>query len=88
MVDLPDDISVDLFSSVAGDDYDPVPDPAVLVFPTSASEGMQICANIAISDDMALEGDHSFTVNISFTTPDVSQGSPSKADVVITDNDG
>ncbi len=65
-----------------------MPDPAVLVFPTSASEGMQICANINIIDDMALEGDHSFTVNISSTAPDISQGSPSKADVVITDNDG
>ncbi len=65
-----------------------MPDPAVLVFPTSASEGMQICANISIIDDMALEGDHSFTVNISFTTPAVSQSSPSEADIAIADNDG
>ncbi len=80
--------SVDLFSSVASDDYNPVPAPAVLVFPTSASEGMPICANVSINDDMVLEGDHSFTVSISFTTPDVSQSSPSEADIVITDNDG
>ncbi len=88
MVEIADDNSVDLFISVAGDDYDPVPDPAVLVFPTSASQGMQICANITINDDMALEGDHSFTVNISFTMPDVSQGSPSDTDIVIADNEG
>ncbi len=65
-----------------------MPDPPVLVFPTSATEGMQICANIAIIDDMALEGDHSFTINITSTLPDISRGSPSEADVVIADNDG
>ncbi len=79
---------VDFFSSAASDDYNLVPDPLVLVFPTSASEGMQNCANIAIIDDTALESDHSFTINITSTSPDISQGSPSEADVVITDNDG
>ncbi len=64
-----------------------MPDPAVLVFPTSATEGIQICVNFTIIDDMALEGDHSFTVNISSTTPDTSQGLPSEAVVAIADND-
>ncbi len=81
-------VIVDLFSSVAGEDYNLVPSPAVLVFfPTTTTEGVQSCLYFAIIDDTALEGNHSFTVNISSTSPDISRGSPSEADVVIADNE-
>ncbi len=73
--------------SVISEDYILVTDPLVLMFPTSATEGTEICEYITIIDDMALEGDHSFTIYIPSTSPDISQGLPSEADVVIADND-
>ncbi len=87
MVKLTDDVLLLNWFSVAGEDYNLATEPLVLVFHTSATEGTEICENISIIDDMALEGDHSFTINIPSTSPDISQGSPSEADVVIADND-
>ncbi len=63
-------------------------DPAVLVFTSNSSDGTQVCAEIEIIDDAALEGQHNFTVNISSTTPAISLGLPFDAVIVIEDNDG
>ncbi len=48
-------------------DYNAVPIPDPLVFPTNSTEGMELCAMIGIIDDAALEGEHSFSVHIELT---------------------
>ncbi len=55
-------------------DYNAVPIPDPLVFRTSSTEGMVLCAMIGIINDTALEGEHSFTVRITATSPQVSVG--------------
>ncbi len=67
-------------------DYDAVPIPNPLVFPTSSTEGMELCAIIGITDDTALEGEHSFTVHITSTSPEISVGM-AYATVEIQDNE-
>ncbi len=88
MVKLTDDVLLLTCFSVAGEDYSLVPNPVVLMIPTTVIEGMEIFKYITIIEDMALEGDHSFTINILSTSPNISRGSPSKADITIADNDG
>ncbi len=73
---------------MAGEDFSLVPNPVVLTIPTTVIEGVPIFKYFTIIDDMALEGDHSFTISILSTSPNISRGSPSEADVEITDNDG
>ncbi len=60
------------YSAVSGTDYNAVPIPDPLVFPTSSTEGMELCAMIGIIDDTALEGEHSFSVHITSTSPQIS----------------
>ena len=75
-------------SLVAGMDYSSTPVPDPVVFPTNSTEGMELCAEIMITDDSALEGEHNFTVNISSTSPEITLGDPYEATIVIQDNDG
>ncbi len=55
-------------------DYDAVPISEPLVFPSNSTEGMELCAMIGMIDDAALEGEHSFSVHITSTSPQVSIG--------------
>ena len=71
-----------------GMDYDEVPSPDVLVFPTSSTEGMILCSNITIIDDYALEGEHNFTVKISSAFPEISTGIPNETTISLEDNEG
>ncbi len=68
-------------------DYDAVLIPNPLVFPTSSTEGMELCAVIGIIDDAALEGEHGFTVHITSTSPEISNGMALYATIEIQDNE-
>ena len=83
-------LSCDILSIyvVAGMDYNATSVPDPVVFPTNSTEGMELCAEIAITDDSALEGEHNFTVSISPTSPEITLGDPYRATIVIQDNDG
>ena len=60
-----------------------------MTFPTTSVSGDTACAAMAILDDDALEGDHSFTVQLASTTPTgVTIGTDSSTTVTIQDNDG
>ncbi len=74
------------YSAVAGMDYDAIPIPDPLVFPSSSTEGMELCAMIGIIDDTALEGEHSFSVHITSTSPEITVGM-AYATVEIQDNE-
>ena len=72
--------------SVAGSDY--MPGPLQATFPTSSMEGSTSCVDIVILQDMALEGDHSFSVEvISARPPLVMVGTPSEETVTILDDE-
>ena len=62
----------------------------VATFPAGATTSGDLgCANITILEDMVLEGQHSFVVQIADITPDkVNIISPSIGSVFIGDNDG
>ena len=45
--------------------------PLQATFPTSSMEGATSCVNISILQDMVLEGDHSFGVELTSATPSV-----------------
>ena len=71
---------------VAGSDY--VAGPLQATFPISSLEGATSCVNISILQDMVLEGDHSFGVEVSSVTPSVViVGLPSEETVTILDDD-
>ena len=65
-------------------------DSLVASFPAGVTtSGDLTCVNITILEDMVLEGQHSFVVQIADVTPDeVNIISPSIANVFIGDNDG
>ena len=65
-------------------------DSLVASFPAGVTTSGDLgCVNITILDDMVLEGQHSFVVQIADITPDeVNIISPSIANVLIGDNDG
>ena len=71
---------------VAGSDY--VAGPLQATFPTSSMEGATSCVNISILQDMVLEGDHTFGVEVSSVTPSVViVGMPSEETVTILDDE-
>ena len=57
-------------------------------FASGSVNGDIDCINIAILDDSALEGDHSFTVSLNPPAAPVILTTPSSSPVTITDNDG
>ena len=71
-------------------------DPLSVTFPAVSSvSGTTACANVAIIDDAALEGNHSFTVTVSSLElspggvySGLEIGTPSSATINIIDNDG
>ena len=73
-------------STVAGSDY--VAGPLQATFPTSSVEGSTSCVDIGILQDLALESNHSFDVEVILTTPSVVVvGTPSEETVVILDDE-
>ena len=74
---------------VEGEDFSAM-DPLVATFPAGmTSSGNLACVDITILDDMALEGQHGFVVQITDVCPDEANIiSPSIAAVIIGDNDG
>ena len=74
---------------VEGEDFSAM-DPLVATFPAGmTSSGNLTCVDITILDDMALEGQHGFVVQITDVCPDEANIiSPSIAAVIIGDNDG
>ena len=77
-----------MFSYAAlGDDF-AFAEGMSVTFPPSVLSSVQ-SLNIAITDDMAIESDHSFTVSITATSlAAVTAATPSSVTVNITDNDG
>ena len=75
--------------TVVGSDFT-VEDPLTVTFNSgTTSSGDTACADITVLDDDALEGDHSFTVQLASTTPTgVTIGTDSSTTVTIQDNDG
>jgi len=65
-----------------------VPVPFELTFDVMSTSGSLACINISIPQDLALEGDHEFTIHLSALSPDVvTIGSPANATVVIADDE-
>ena len=77
------------FSLVEGEDFSGM-DSLIATFPAGVtSNGDVTCVDITILDDMVLEGQHGFVVQISDISPDETNIiAPSIADVIIGDNDG
>ena len=81
-------VSLPSLLTAVGSDFT-VADPLMVTFPTTSASGDTACADISILDDDAFEGDHSFTVNLTSTTPTgVTIGTDSSTTVTIQDNDG
>ena len=59
-------------SADSGSDYEQVSAP--LTFPTGSVAGDMQCVNISIVDDVVFEGDETFTVTLTVTTPGVMEG--------------
>ena len=57
-------------------------------FATNSMEGATSCVNISILQDLALEGDHEFSVEVTSATPSVvTVGMPSEETVTILDDE-
>jgi hypothetical protein len=57
-----------------------------VVFPTGASNGAMQCVSVTITDDSAVEGDETFTVTLTTSSP-VALGNAMTA-ITIMDTDG
>ena len=72
-------------SAEAGSDYTTISTP--LEFPAALSSDTTQCATVNITEDDTFEGDETFTVELSTTTPGVVEGN-NVTTITITDNDG
>ena len=62
--------------------------PLQATFPTSSMEGDTSCVNISILQDLDLEGDHEFDIEVTSATPSVVMvGMPSEETVTILDDE-
>ena len=78
------------YSTVDGEDFTLAP-PGVFeatFVALSTSNGDRACDNITIIDDNALEGEHSFEIQIVGTDPQLSTINPASTVVTIQDNEG
>ena len=65
-----------------------MPGPLQVTFPTSSVEGSTSCVDIVILQDLVLEGDHSFSVEVISATPSVVMvGTPREETVTIIDDE-
>ena len=62
--------------------------PLEAIFPISSMEGATSCVNISILQDLVMEGDHNFGVEVTSVTPSVViVGTPSEETVTILDDE-
>ena len=62
--------------------------PLQAIFPISSMEGATSCVNISILQDLVMEGDHNFGVEVTSVTPSVViVGTPSEETVTILDDE-
>ena len=73
-------------SSVLGTDYSLASSPLTVTFPVGSADGDITCVTIAVVDDDALEGNHSFSVHLTNPSSGVVIGSHTYAFAVIVDN--
>ena len=74
-----------LSAAIAGSDYVSV--SMDVVFPASTSNGDMQCIDVTIMDDSEMEGDETFTVALTTSSPVVTLGN-AVTTITITDNDG
>ena len=72
-------------TAMLGTDYTSVSSDEV--FPSGSTDGAMKCVNITILDDITVEGNHSFTVTLTTSDPDVMLGN-NVTIITITENDG
>ena len=73
-------------AAIAGSDYVSV-SMDVVIFPAGTSNGGMQCIAVTIIDDSAMEGDETFTVTLTTSSPHVTLGN-AVTTITITDNDG
>ena len=74
-----------LSAAIAGSDYLSV--STDVVFSAGTSNGGMQCINVTIIDDSEIEGDETFTVTLTTSSPAVTLGN-AVTTITITDNDG
>ena len=74
-----------LSAAIAGSDYVSV--SMDVVFPAGTSNGGVQCIDVTIMDDSEMEGDETFTVTLTTSSPAVTLGN-AVTTITITDNDG
>ena len=72
-------------AATAGTDYE-APSQQLLTFPAGTSTGVMSCVDVSITDDSAVEGDETFTVSLTSSSPIVTLGND-QVTITITDND-
>ena len=70
-----------------GTDYSSTSVSSDEVFPSGSNNGDTVCVDITILDDIAVEGNHSFTLTLTASDPDVMLGNNVTV-ITITENDG
>ena len=70
-----------------GTDYSSTSVSSDEVFPSGSTDSDTVCVDIAILDDNAVEGNHSFTLTLTTSDPDVMLGNNVTV-ITITENDG
>ena len=74
------------FFPVAGTDF--MAGPLQAIFSTTSVEGSTSCIDVVILQDLALEGDHSFGIEVISATPSVVMvGTPREETVTIIDDE-
>lgn len=63
---------LDVASAIAGSDYASL--VATLEFPVPSFDGSIQCTTVTIFDDILLEGDETFSMQLTVLTPDATQG--------------
>ncbi len=59
-----------------------------VVFPSASSSGAMQCVDVSITDDSAVEGDETFTVSLTTSSPAVTLGNAVTTIITITNTDG
>ena len=76
-----------LFSVSAMTDADYTTASVDITFPEGSMDGDTRCINISVTDDMALEGDETFTVTLTVSSGDIIEEN-NMTTITIIDNEG
>ena len=80
-------VVINVFLSVVDVDFNH-PTPFSISFDTTSTSGAVVCVDVSTIDDMALEGDHDFSISLSSSNlEDNVQLSTQSVTAVINDND-